>query len=170
MTAQSAIRELEPQFYEILGRIAVRWGFIEAILVEFLACLSEIDPGLLTILTEKLNNATVVDWTRSVVKLRFEWQGKEDDLADELLALLARIDALRAERNKFIHGAWTTDTEAGTVMIQTVRWSRDAVVSNELVTLADLNDFHDDLGEVADALIRIGQATGFLKPRDELGA
>lgn len=134
-------REIEPEFHERLGRIVTSWAVVEAFQSELLGLLLHADRGSMYIMTQNVSAATVTNWIRTIAPIRLSHHETQDRIA----ALLAEIDEARAERNALVHGVWGTNSNPGTVLIQTVRWERAEVVKSELWTLADLDELIDRL-------------------------
>ena len=135
------IREIEPEFHERLGHIVTSWAVIESLQAEFLAHLLQADPGSMYIMTQNVSARTVTGWIRTMTPIHLSDQESQQRIAD----LLTKIDEVRADRNALVHGLWSTESTAGTVLVQTVRWERAEIVKGEIWTLADLDELIDSL-------------------------
>ncbi len=136
-----AAREIEPEFHERLGRIITNWAVIDSLQTEFLAHLLQADPGSMYIMTQNVSAKTVTGWIRTMTPIHLSDQESQQRIAD----LLNKIDEMRADRNALVHGLWSTESTAGTVLVQTVRWERAEIVKGEIWTLADLDELVDRL-------------------------
>ncbi len=158
------VRQIEPVFFELLGRIITRWSFAETLLNEFLAFLLKADHGLMYVVTSNISGGTVIDWIRTIFKVH---AGDDENAITQINALLGRIDDARAERNRMAHGVWATHVSGPeTVAVQTVNWQRTEIIKTELVTAADLNEFLNEIGEILGELGVLGTTLGFLKRTD----
>ena len=93
--------------YHMLGQIAVTFASIEHRITELLEYLLVEDCSLVKpYVLDRLSLNQCVQKTRAVAKLRL-W-GK-DKTRSELKAVLDAIDAVRKERNWFIHGDWFSE-------------------------------------------------------------
>jgi len=153
-------REIEPIFFELLGRIITRWAFAETLLNEFLAFLLKADHGLTYVVTSNVSGSTVADWIRTIFKI---YAAGDEAAITTINDLLNQIDDVRGQRNRLAHGVWATHASGpGTVAVQTINWQRTEIVKIELVTTADLNDLLDEIGEIIGKLRALGTTLGFL--------
>lgn len=138
-------RDIEPEFFDWLGRIVTRWSYTEALIAEFFAFLLNASPGYIYILTQSVSNSTVIGWVRNALSLRIADEAVTKMITD----LLNRVDTVRAERNVLVHGLWATHLSGTeTIAIQTVRYGRSEIVKVELVTLTDLKDTYEEIGDI----------------------
>ena len=159
---QEEPREVEPALLEGLGRIVVHWAGVDALVNEFWTHLMMASRGSAYVVTANVSSATVTDWVRTLMHMRFT---NENTLAN-LTLLLNRVDELRAERNALVHGLWTTHmTDPSTAVVQTVRWTRAEVIKHEVVTVADLNELSNDIMEMLNELSAIGLQLGFIRSK-----
>jgi hypothetical protein len=81
--------------------------------------------------------------------------------------LLTRADELRAERNEFVHGTWTTvGCEPKTALVETVNLERKEIIKTRLVTPRDLNELI--IAEIDDWIadyVTLGRELGFPRHR-----
>src|SRR3970040_543158 len=92
------VGELEPEFYELLGRIATNWAIVEAMIDGFLAHVIVADPGRTFIVSQNVSSATVIGWIKTLVNATEQNSPIFNDVND----LLDRIDGVRAESNVLI--------------------------------------------------------------------
>ena len=131
------VRQIEPEFFEKLGRLLQHWALLDARLVDLLAACLHADPGMTLLLAHTVSGATITDWVR---KMSSVLDTPEDSLK-KLESILREIDELRADRNALVHGVWATDaSDTGTILVQTVRLHGMQPVRQRLVTLADLDE------------------------------
>ncbi len=143
-TNRAGTPQIDPAFFERLGRLIVHWAYVERLIGDlFTATLTAagarqpIDPGSLLVVTQGVSQATLTDWTRTMIEARYT----PPDEADELCGVLKEADELRAERNVLAHGLWGTDkSPPGTAMVQTTRLERRDMIRDRLITTADLDD------------------------------
>jgi hypothetical protein len=149
------VREIDPEFFELLGRIATRWSFAESMIGEFFAFLLNADPGYVYILTQSVSGSTVVGWVRTALPFRVP----SPEARQAIMGLLTRIDDARAERNAWVHGLWGTHmTGSDTVTVQTVRYERTEIIKTEVVTRADMRDLLREIGEIIAELKALNSA------------
>ncbi len=151
-------RDIEPEFFEAVGRIIVRWSAVEALIAEFLSYLIPADPGGMYVLNQTTSVEQQMKWIRALAEIRLTHPNTVERLND----LFARIDGARTDRNAYVHGVWSTLCEPGAVLIQTVRLGRAEMVRSELVTLADLNDLVGQIQEIWSELHSLGKNLGFI--------
>ena len=133
-------RQLEPEFFEKLGRLVQHWALIDAGLVDLLAACLHADPGMTLLLARTVSGSTVTDWVRKMSR----FLDTPEDSLQELESILRQIDELRAERNALVHGLWATDLSgAGTILVQTFRLHATQPARQRLVTLADIDELID---------------------------
>ena len=157
--ADPKTRQIEPEFFEKLGRLLQHWALIDAGLVELLAACLHSDPGMTLLLAQTVSGSTVTDWCRKMSRIL---DTPEDSLR-ELESILGEIDELRAERNALVHGVWGTDVSgAETILVQTVRLHAAQPVRQRLVTLADLDDLIRETLGIYSQLLAFLRAHGLL--------
>ena len=140
-------RQIEPAFFEKLGRFITSWAIIEYRLATMLAACLQADPGMTLLLVQSVSAATVSGWVRTMSRFG---DNPEESLT-ELEEILNEVDELRAERNALVHGLWATDvSDAGTVLVQTIRLHATQPARQRLITLADL-------GELIDLTLRLSE-------------
>jgi hypothetical protein len=154
---------LTPDFLVRIGRVSVRWSFVEALEGEFLSHLLAADPGGMYVITQNVAGSTITGWLRVLCKMRYTHATSLDRLND----LFNRIDEARGERNSYIHGLWQNGPDSGACVVQTVRWDRAEVVKQEVVTLADLDDLIGRINEIFLELAQLGRNLGFHKGRPQ---
>ena len=131
---------------------------IEALLAEFLSFLVKADHGLMYILNQDVAASTQLKWIRALVIARFT----NDNTTANLKILFDRIDAVRGERNAYVHGVWGPGPEPDTATVQTVKLDRFEIIRTELVTASDLHDLFTEITSVADELYAVGKMLGFV--------
>jgi len=146
-----------PEFQQRLGLIIMRWASVEALEAEFLAFLTNATPGFLYVITQNISGATITDWLRTLVSLRFH----ERESLEKLGQLFTMINSARAERNALAHGLWTKGVTPETAIVHTVKLERLEIVKQEVVTLADLNDLASHITEIINELAAVGRYLGF---------
>ena len=146
-------REIEPELLQRLGLLVTRWAFVEQCVSDLFILLTKGDPGAMPIVTANVSNRSVVEWTRTLLDIRYhtdEWQ-----LDREAREALQDVDELRNERNALVHGLWGTEGPPGSACVQTVRLDRKEIIRDVVVTAADLDDLIDDILSVTERLLSI---------------
>ena len=135
--------QIDPALLERLGCLVVWWAFVETLVADlFVATLTRgnatqpIDPGTLAIVTKNVSQATLTDWIRTMIDVRYTPANEAKKIRD----LLNEVDELRAERNALVHGLWGNDrSPPGTAMVQTIRLERREMIHDLLITPTDLD-------------------------------
>lgn len=129
---------------ERLGGMVVDWSQCEAYVGEILARLLMADPGLMYVVTERVATSTQMEWIRTIVTLRMA----EGDTRSNILSLLDDINAVRTDRNVYMHGLWNAGSQPGTAQVQTIKFERRELLKSELVTVAELDEFSAEVRHV----------------------
>ena len=149
-----ATREIDPELLQRLGAIVTRWAFVEQCCSDLFTLVSGGNPGTMPIVTSNISNRSVVEWTRTLMDIRYESEDWEIDR--DAREALADVDELRDQRNALVHGLWGTDKSGpGTAMVQTVRLERATMIRDWLVTSADLDELIDDILDVTARLLSV---------------
>lgn len=149
--------DLDPPLLQALGKIVYHWAYVEMLEGAFLAHLLNADQGLTHVVTQNVSGATLTDWLRTLVQIRF----KDDETRARISDLLSRIDTARGERNAFVHGLWTQGDDRSLAEVTTIKWDRAEVMRHEVVSANDLDGFVEEIGEIYTELLRIGDVLGF---------
>lgn len=149
--------DLSPRIYEQIGRVMARWAEIDMLLGQFFAWVLHADSGMALIVTQGVSSGTITDWLRTLIPLRFT----HDETRNRILALLNRIDDLRADRNAYAHGVWRHGPEEDTAILDTVRWERSEIIRGELVTVQDATELVGHIFDTRQELLFLGDQLGF---------
>lgn len=147
-------RDVEPELLQKLGMIVTRWSFVEQCCSDLFVILTGGLPGTMPIVYANVSNRSIVEWTRTLMDIRYESEDWEiDKMAREILQ---DVDEIRKERNALVHGLWGTDkSPPGTAMVQTVRLERKEIILDELVTSTDLDALINDILDVCTRFVRL---------------
>jgi hypothetical protein len=151
---------LPPQISQSLGDIVMQWARLEGLLAEFLTFLLMAKPSYVYVLNQDVASSTQLKWIRTLVEVRVT----NDSTKQGLSRLFARIDAVREERNTYVHGVWGPSTEPLAATVQTIKLNRAEIIRTELVTAPDLDEVFDEIASIADELHAVGLAYGFINP------
>ena len=132
----SETRQIEPELLERLGLVVVRWALIEQYLSQLFMKLAECHEVYGQVITTNVSQNSISGWIRTLLDI----QRIPEALENEISELLADIDEMRIERNSLVHGIWGTMGPADSVIVQTVRLDRAAIIHAIVVTSADLDD------------------------------
>ena len=157
--------DMDSAIYENIGRVVVRWAYIESLLGQFLAYLLDADQGKMNLVTQNVSGSTITDWLRALYPHRFA----DLETLDRLGLLFSRVDDIRSTRNAYAHGLWSRGHENDTAMLQTIRWERREIIRDELVTAADLADTLHHIEEIGAELLMLGDKLGF-HPQQKSGS
>lgn len=151
----------DEQIYSRIGKVAAEWSWVEWLLGEFLSHLCEANPGAMYVITKNVASATVTDWLKTLIKIKFT------DGPDRraLIQVMNDIDTTRGERNIVVHGTWRGHAEPGFAWVDTIRWNRSEVKKSELWSLDDLNDLIIEIQQHTLVLGKLGLKLGFLKTK-----
>ena len=139
-------RQIEPELLELLGSFIVKWSFVEVCVSDLFVLLTCGDPGSMIAVTGSISTSTITDSIRAIIDLS---KKTPYDLVNEINDVLAEVDYLRAERNILIHGLWVTTGPEQSVLVQTAKLGRAAVLHDRVVTAADIGSLIDETLEVA---------------------
>ncbi len=143
-----SLLDISPSLLQTLGRIITRWAYVEMILGEFLAALLRADRGALHVITANVSSATIEDWLRTLIPIRFA----EAATQVRLNAILNEVAELRAERNALVHGQWQPGPEPNTAKVQSVNLARSEIVLTRLVTASDLQELAERISEILEEI------------------
>lgn len=146
-------REIEPELLQRLGLLVVRWAFVEQCVADLFILLTGGLPGTMPVVTANVSNRSLVEWTRTLMDIRYESEDWEID--KETREALLNVDELRAQRNALVHGLWGTEGPANSACVQTVRLDRKEIIQDVVVTAADLDDLIHDILDVTARLLSI---------------
>lgn len=144
--ASPITRQIEPELLELLGSFIVKWSIVEAYVSDLFVLLTRGDPGIMIAVTGSISTSTITDWIRAIIDLSKQ---TPHDLVNEIHDVLSEVDYLRSERNILIHGIWATTGPEQSVLVQTAKLGRSAVLHDRVVTAADLRGLIDETLEVA---------------------
>lgn len=145
---------------EGLGIVVQRWAYVEALEGEFLAYLTGATGGNLYVVTQAVSGKSITTWLRALADLRLDHK----ETRERVLDLLSRIDDARGERNALVHGLWSPGPESMTARVQTVKITRNEMIITTLVTVSDLADLRERIGEIITELVLVGANAGWHKP------
>lgn len=129
-------RQIEPVFFEKLGRFITRWALIETGLVELLTACLQSEPGMTLLLSQQVSASTLTQWVRTMSQLG----NNPKEAVAELEKILDDINVLRTERNALVHGLWVTNASGpGTVIVHTLRLHKTTPTRERLITPAELD-------------------------------
>jgi hypothetical protein len=141
---------------ERLGILVVRWAFVETRISDLFAALTEGNTVAMLVVTANVSQRSITGWIRTLLDTR----DVPPILADKIRAALDDVDEVRAERNAFVHGVWSTTGPAMSAIVQTVRLERKAIIHEVVVTPSDLDHLIDLVEEIAMKLGLILRAMG----------
>lgn len=142
-------RGLSPKLLQRLGLIVIQWSIIDGTLSIAFANLCCANPGSLYVATESVSMDAKIRWLRTNIKaIMGDAPGRKLSLD-----LLAHIEDLKATRNAWVHGVWDKGPEPDTALVQTIRMDRSPALTQELVTLADLDEFAALLDDVSTEVV-----------------
>jgi hypothetical protein len=147
-------REIEPELLQRLGLFMVRFAHLENCLSNLFVKMTGGEPGLMIVVTANVSQTSISDWIRTILEIAHsphEW-------ANEIRSILDDLDELRAERNTLVHGLWTTDSAAGSVVVQTVRLDRREIIKGRVLTAADLGILIEEALSIYKRLTRVTAA------------
>jgi hypothetical protein len=148
---------IDPVLTERLGQIVVRFSSIEYWITLLLATLLQADHGGMMLVTTNVSVAQQTKWIRGILALRSqEWEESE-----RVLALLARAEEIRTERNELAHGIWENGPEPQTALVQTVGLDRPEIIRSRLVTLHDLDQLVIEINHWIEDYVTLGRELGF---------
>lgn len=100
----SKIEEPKKEFYCYLGLLSTKFALMEANIMKILGLLVVDDYILTSLLFEKNTLHQNIEFLKKVAKHR----GHEKKVIDELICLIGNV---KAKRNLFVHGVWSTPYE-----------------------------------------------------------
>jgi hypothetical protein len=159
------LKQLSPEFYQRIGRVAAEWGWVEMVLHEMLAFFCKADPGSMYVITQSVGVSSVVGWLRILAGISLADHSTVQVISD----LLKDIDEARAERNTVVHGTWTGHDDPTLALVQTFKWDRVEVAKTEVWDTADLDDLIAHIESLQLVLGNIGVKFGFLKLETDTG-
>jgi hypothetical protein len=153
------IFRVPPDISQSLGEVIVAFSRVEALLAEFLSFLLEANPGFMYVLNQDVASSTQIKWIRALCEARFT----DQTTLENLKKLFTDIDGVRIERNTYVHGVWSPGSLPGTFCVQTVKFGRDEIIHQSVVTSPDLDDLCNEITRVADELHMVGKKLGFIR-------
>lgn len=148
MEGKNQVREIDPEFLQLLGLIVIRWSLVENWVNDLFVAMTEGNKGAMIVVTSNVSQNAIIGWIRTLLRI----SQTPFELAQEITETLDTIDEIRLERNGLIHGLWTTEGGAGAITLHTVRLDRREIIKELVVTASDLRDLVDDILEVATRL------------------
>jgi hypothetical protein len=153
---------VDPELSSPLGQIIVRWSTLEYLLSLLLGTFLNADQGGMMIITNTIAVSVQSKWMRALMASHEH----EAEHNKRVVDLLTRADDLRAERNEFVHGTWSTiGCEPKTALVETVNLERKEIIRTRLVTEKDLNDLIVEIDDWIADYVTIGRELGFPRHR-----
>lgn len=153
---------VSPELLSRLGRIVILWSSAESWIAMLLGTLIGADLGGANIVTNSLAVATQIKCVRGLLSVH----ASREPATKEVIDLLNRADAMRAERNEIMHGLWNAKgCEPGTALINTVNLDRAEIIRDRLVTVTDLDDLIGEIEQWIKDYAVLGAKIGF--PRNK---
>jgi hypothetical protein len=143
-----------------IGRLAVNFQFIEAVLTLYVCELISPDQAIGQIVATQLPFARLC----TVVRALFEHKYEDTVVRSKLSELLSRAGQLEGKRNQYFHSAWGVDENGSTMRIK-MKVSRTGKLSASTpnVAEAELEKVNRDLRECAKALVQLGSEIKLFK-------
>ncbi len=153
---------IDSELTERLGQIVIRWSGLEAWLSHLLAHLVNADQGGMAVVTTNVASSTQMQWILTLLSIHAP---KQPEL-QEVIDLVKRADELRGDRNALVHGIWdATGCEPKTCLVHTVKWERNEVIREWMVTPADLDELVSEINEWIADFMEVGKKFGFPRRR-----
>lgn len=157
-------KPIDSELTSRLGQIVTRWSVLENWLSHMLASVVGAEAAPMSIITANVSTNTIIQWMRTTLNVHVH---KQPEL-QEVLDLLTRADELRGDRNALVHGVWTDDgCEPGTCLVNTVRWDRNEIIRDWLVTTADLDELLGHIDDWIADFMTTGLKFGFPRRKGE---
>jgi len=157
-----AIPIVDSELSSPLGQIIVRWSTLEYLLSLLLGTFLNADQAGMMVITNNIAVSVQSKWMRALMAAHEH----EAEHNKRVAALLTRADDLRAERNEFVHGTWTTvGCEPKTALVETVNLERNEIIRTRLVTPQDLNELVVDIDDWIADYVMLGRELGFPRHR-----
>lgn len=154
---------IDPELLVRLGKVVTLWASVESWVAMLLGTLMGADLGASSIVTNIVSNSTQVKCIRGLLSVKAH---KEPEATAKVIALLDRVDDMRAERNELVHGLWTaTASSPGVAMVNTANLDRAELIRDRLVTVADLDALVEHIKEWIADYATLGVEFGF--PRNK---
>ena len=102
----------------------------------------------LTVVAANISTGTLSEWIRTILDATEDYS----DQANEIRDLLTEISEVRVERNTLVHGLWGLTPNPPSAIVQVIRLDRGTVVSELVVTRADLDALIHHICDLATAL------------------
>lgn len=154
---------IDPELTRRLGQITINWGVIEEWLGHMLGTLIDADLGGANVLTNEMGAATTIKLIKTIIALN---EAKAPAIS-VLRDLMDEADALRIERNHYVHGVWETGPQPGTALIQTTGWQRAEIIRSGLVTVTDLDQLLADFDHFMREFVELGIRFNFPRRKGE---
>lgn len=148
--------DFDPALLQQLGRVVVHWSYVERLVSDLFVWAVEGQAEPLTVVTANISTGTLSEWIRNVLDAREDYSDQANDIRD----LLADISEVRTERNTLVHGVWALSTVPASAIVQVIRLDRSALVSELVVTQADLDGLSHHICDLAiklrEILLKLG--------------
>jgi hypothetical protein len=154
--------EVDPELLQRLGKIVTQWAALESWIAMLLGTLMNADLGASSYLTNSVSAALQIKCLRALLSVHAHKEPATKDVVD----LLDRADEMRTERNELMHGLWHTNGCAPmTALINTTNLDRAEIIRDRLVTVADLDQFVEDIETWIKDYATLGAQIGFPRNR-----
>jgi hypothetical protein len=148
--------DFDPALLQQLGRVVVHWSYVERLVSDLFVWAVEGQAEPLTVVTANISTGTLSEWIRNVLDTREDYSDQANDIRD----LLTDISEVRTERNTLVHGVWALSTVPPSAIVQVIRLDRSALVSELVVTPADLDALSHHICDLAiklrEILLKLG--------------
>jgi hypothetical protein len=156
------IPDVDPELAAPLGQIIVRWSTLEYLVSMLLGTFLSADQAGMIVITNNIAVSVQSKWIRALMSAH-EHEAQHNE---RVVDLLTRANDLRADRNEYVHGIWTTvDCEPKTALVQTVNLDRSEIIKTRLVTSQDLNELVIDINDWINDYVALGRELGFPRHR-----
>ena len=102
--------------YAAIGKVAAAWSVMELLIVRLIARLSLAPSRIGYVLTNRLGSNDRIDAIDSLLTIHRQRYGDEFIGSETRVAIkdmLAKITAMRADRNSIVHSVWLTLVQTG---------------------------------------------------------
>jgi len=127
--------EISPAILAGLGRVVVKWSYLEMMTADLFTHLSKGDSAAMIVVTSNVSANSLSGWVRTLLDI----SQAPAVLLQETRKALAELDEMRAERNALVHGNWIP-SGSDAAEVRTARLERSEILRTELVTVSDLDD------------------------------
>lgn len=141
-THQYALEIEDEEIETLIGRLAVKWTYLEDTFVYLMAALLDAKIDVAAEVFHALtSNAARVTVFRALLINTFANRDRPKSFDD----VITEFNRLSLERNRFLHSYWYTDRQTNqTCISQSRRWAVMAVADGEPIEAKDLQVFMSD--------------------------